>query len=50
MTILRLPGAGRLEEARRLATEDDLSVAGGFFAVAVRPRQVVLTQDPAQGS
>jgi uncharacterized protein YciI len=50
MTILRLPGAGRLEEARRLATEDDSSVASGFFTVAVRPWQVVLTQDPRPAS
>jgi uncharacterized protein YciI/uncharacterized protein YndB with AHSA1/START domain len=50
MTILRLPGANRLDEARRLATEDDLSVASGFFSVAVRPWQVVLAQEPAQGS
>ncbi len=42
MTILRLPGAGRLEEATRLATVDDLSVASGFFSVTVRPWNVVL--------
>lgn len=42
MTILRLPGAGRLEEATRLATEDDVSVAGGLLAVTVRPWLVVL--------
>jgi hypothetical protein len=43
MTILRLPGAGQLGEATRLATEDDASVAGGFFAVTVRPWQVMMT-------
>jgi uncharacterized protein YciI len=40
MTILRLPGADRLDEATRLATEDDLSVASGFFSVTVRPWMV----------
>ena len=43
MTILRLPGEGRVEEARRLATEDDLSVKAGFFAVSVRPWQVLMS-------
>jgi uncharacterized protein YciI len=42
MTILRLPGPGRLTEATRLATEDDASVAGGFLAVTVRPWQVMM--------
>jgi uncharacterized protein YciI len=42
MTILRLPGPGRLGEATRLATEDDASVAGGFLAVTVRPWQVMM--------
>jgi uncharacterized protein YndB with AHSA1/START domain/uncharacterized protein YciI len=42
MTILRLPGEGRLDEAVRLATEDDASVAGGLLAVAVRPWQVMM--------
>lgn len=42
MTILRLPGPGRLGTATRLANEDDASVAGGFFTVAVRPWQVVM--------
>jgi uncharacterized protein YciI len=41
MTVLRLPGAGRLDEATRLATEDDLSVASGFLEVTVRPWQVM---------
>jgi uncharacterized protein YciI len=49
MTILRLPGVNRLDEARRLVTEEDLSVASGFFTVAVRPWHVVLTPGPAQG-
>lgn len=42
MTILRLPGANSLGEATRLATTDDLSVASGFFSVAVRPWSVVM--------
>jgi uncharacterized protein YciI len=42
MTILRLPGRGRLGEATRLATEEDQSVASGFFTVQVRPWQVML--------
>ena len=42
MTVLRLPGEDRLDEATRLATEDDRSVAGGFFAVEVRPWRVVI--------
>ena len=43
MTILRLPGVDRLEQARKLATEDDVSVASGFFTVTVRHWQVRLT-------
>ena len=42
MTVLRLPGAGRLADARRLATEDDLSVATGFFDCQVRPWNVMM--------
>jgi uncharacterized protein YciI len=42
MTILRLPGPGRLGDATRLATEDDSSVASGFFSVTVRPWRVVM--------
>lgn len=42
MTILRLPGPGRLGTATRLATQDDASVAGGFFTVTVRPWQVMM--------
>jgi uncharacterized protein YndB with AHSA1/START domain/uncharacterized protein YciI len=42
MTVLRLPGPDALAEATRLATEDDLSVASGFFAVRIRPWQVTL--------
>jgi uncharacterized protein YciI len=42
MTILRLPGDDRLAEAARLATEDDASVASGFFTVEVRPWRVVM--------
>ena len=39
---VRLPGRGRLGEATRLATEEDQSVASGFFTVQVRPWQVML--------
>jgi uncharacterized protein YndB with AHSA1/START domain/uncharacterized protein YciI len=46
MTILRLPGANQIEQATRLATEDDTSVASGFFTVTVRPWQVMM-QAPA---
>jgi uncharacterized protein YciI len=42
MTILRLPGPGGLEAATRLANEDDISVASGFFSVTVRPWRVVM--------
>ena len=42
MTILRLPGAGQLSTATRLATEDDTSVSAGFLAVTVRPWHVVM--------
>jgi hypothetical protein len=42
MAILRLPGAGRYDEALRLATEDDASVASGFFTAEVRPWRVVM--------
>jgi uncharacterized protein YciI/uncharacterized protein YndB with AHSA1/START domain len=42
MTVLRLPAATGLAEATRLATEDDRSVASGFFTVEVRPWQVML--------
>ena len=44
MTILRLPGEGRLEEARRLATTEDRSVHGGFLEVSVRPWQVMMSR------
>jgi uncharacterized protein YciI len=39
MTILRLPGAGRLDEIERLAYVDT-SVSSGLFEVTVRPWQV----------
>jgi uncharacterized protein YciI len=42
MTILRLPGADQMEEATRLAIEDDVSVVAGLFTVSIRPWQVVL--------
>lgn len=46
MTILRLPGAGQLGHATLLATEDDTSVAQGFFTVTVRPWQVMMQARP----
>jgi uncharacterized protein YciI/uncharacterized protein YndB with AHSA1/START domain len=48
MTILRLPGAGQLAAATRLAAEEDASVAGGFFTVEVRPWQVVVQAAPVR--
>ena len=42
MTILRLPGPDRFDEAVRLATVEDLSVASGFFTAEVRPWSVVM--------
>jgi uncharacterized protein YciI len=42
MTVLRLPGADRFEDATTLATKDDASVVAGFFTVSVRPWQVAL--------
>ena len=42
MTILRLPGANQLEQATRLATQEDSSVAGGLLTVTVRPWQVMM--------
>jgi uncharacterized protein YciI len=42
MTVLRLPGANRLDEAQHLATHEDASVTNGFFTVEVRPWQVML--------
>jgi uncharacterized protein YciI/uncharacterized protein YndB with AHSA1/START domain len=46
MTILRLPGPDQLAQATLLATTDDTSVAGGFFAVTVRPWQVMMQAEP----
>ncbi|PZF83810.1 SRPBCC domain-containing protein [Jiangella anatolica] len=43
MTVLRLPGADRLADIVRLATEDDASVRDGLFTVTVRPWRVTLT-------
>jgi uncharacterized protein YndB with AHSA1/START domain/uncharacterized protein YciI len=42
MTILRLPGTDRLDEAARLAREEDKSVTAGFFEVTVRPWRVMM--------
>ncbi len=44
MTILRLPGVGRLDDAHHLATTEDPSVTAGFLEVSVRPWQVMMTQ------
>lgn len=44
MTILRLPGKDRIDEAARLATMEDLSVKSGFFEVSVRPWQVMMSR------
>ena len=48
MTILRLPGQDRLEEAEQLARTEDLSVKNGFFEVSVRPWQVMMSRDASQ--
>ncbi|HEV2375767.1 MAG TPA: hypothetical protein VGS19_26825 [Streptosporangiaceae bacterium] len=37
-----LPAADGLDQATRLATEDEASVASGFFQVTVRPWHVML--------
>jgi uncharacterized protein YciI len=50
MTILRLPGTGQFARATRLATEDDSSVAQGFFTVTVRPWQVTMHAWPEPAS
>ena len=47
LAILRLPGEGQFETAVRLATEDDPSVACGFFTVTVRPWRVILQASPS---
>jgi uncharacterized protein YciI len=44
MTVLRLPGTGRLEDARALL-ESDESVVAGLFTVQVRPWAVVMSAD-----
>jgi uncharacterized protein YciI len=44
MTILRLPGTDRLQDAMRLATEEDPSVASGFMKVSLRPWKVLLAE------
>ena len=49
MTILRLPGTDQLATARRLATEDDASVAGGLLAVTVRWWQPIMQAEPWAG-
>jgi uncharacterized protein YndB with AHSA1/START domain/uncharacterized protein YciI len=42
MTVLRLPGDDQMDRAIQLATEDDASVANGFFTVDVRPWIVMI--------
>jgi uncharacterized protein YndB with AHSA1/START domain/uncharacterized protein YciI len=42
MTILRIPGSDQMDRAMQLATEDDESVACGFFSVDVRPWNVMI--------
>lgn len=42
MTVLRLPGGGRFEEAERIAREDDGGVTSGLLDVRVRPWGVVM--------
>jgi uncharacterized protein YciI len=42
MTVLRVPGADRIDFVTRLATKGDVSVAEGFFDVTVRPWRVSL--------
>jgi uncharacterized protein YciI len=49
MTILRVPGPDGLAEATRLATQEDPSVASGFFTVTVRPWQVMMTAAALDG-
>lgn len=44
MTVVRLPGADRMDEIVRLATEDDASVTGGLFTVEVRPWRVMFAR------
>jgi hypothetical protein len=46
MTVLRLPGADQIEQATRLATEEDKSVAGGLFTATVRPWKVTMQARP----
>jgi uncharacterized protein YndB with AHSA1/START domain/uncharacterized protein YciI len=43
MTILRLPGEGRLEEVTAMARTEDMSVKAGLFEVTVRPWQVMMS-------
>ena len=47
MTVLKLPGEMQLDEADRLATEDDRSVAQGLLKVTVRPWHVLRSPRPA---
>jgi uncharacterized protein YndB with AHSA1/START domain/uncharacterized protein YciI len=42
MTVLRIPGTDQMDRAIQLATEDDASVACGFFTVDVRPWIVMI--------
>jgi hypothetical protein len=49
MTVLKLPGADQMEEATRLAREDDGSVVAGLFTVSVRPWRVMLQASSGVG-
>lgn len=44
--VLVNAGTGQLPRAAMLATEDDTSVAKGFFSVTVRPWQVMMQAWP----
>ena len=44
MTILRLPGEGRVQDAAQMARTEDPSVVSGLFEVTVRPWQVMMSR------
>jgi hypothetical protein len=50
MTILRLPGSGRLEEATRLAEQEDAAVKTGLLSVKVRDWGVMVHTLPLGAS
>lgn len=45
MSVVRFPGADRLEEITRRAKEEDESVSGGLFTVQVRPWNVMFGRE-----